>query len=101
MKIEEVIFLLVLYYFNWAGTSEEFKEFAGHFEDKAKRIEGVEPLGIFAPSSEWHYVMVMKTTSYEKALQAFKAYMEKYGRPKTSLGKIEIFHTFEELGYPG
>jgi hypothetical protein len=92
--------MLVLYYFNWAGTLEEFREFAGHFENKAERIEGVEPLGIFAPSSEWHYVMVMKTTSYEKALQSFKKYMKKYGRPKTSLGKIEIFHTFEELGYP-
>jgi hypothetical protein len=41
----------------------------------------------------------MKATSYDKALQTFKTYIEKYGRPKTSLGKIELFHTFEELGY--
>jgi hypothetical protein len=88
-----------LYYFNWAGTSEEFKEFAGRLMSKVEGTEGVEPLGIFAPSSEWNFVMVMKATSYDKALQTFKTYMEKYGRPKTSLGKIELFHTFEELGY--
>jgi len=92
--------LLVLYYFNWAGTAEEFKEFAGQMMSKADATEGVEFLGIFAPSSEWNYVMVMKAMSYEKTLQAFKTYMEKYGRPKTSLGKIELFHTFEEIGYP-
>ena len=62
-------------------------------------VEGVELSGIFSPTSEWHYVMVMKATSYEKALQVIKAYMGKYGRLKTSLGKIELLHTFEELGW--
>jgi hypothetical protein len=93
------MFLLVLYYFNWVGTSEEFKEFAGLMMSKVEGVEGVEPLGVFAPSSEWNYVAVMKTPSYEKALQTFRAYMKKHGRPKTSVGKIELFHTFEELGY--
>ena len=93
--------MLVLYYFNWAGTSEEFKEFAGRMSSKVEGTENVEPLGIFAPSSEWNFVMVMKATSYDKALQTFRTYMEKYGKPKTSLGKIELFHTFEELGYLG
>ena len=96
-----MISLLVLYYFNWAGTSEEFKEFAGRMGSKIEGTESVELVGIFAPSSEWNFVIVSKATSYEKILQAFKTYMEKYGRPKTSLGKIELFHTFEELGYPG
>jgi hypothetical protein len=91
--------LLVLYYFNWAGTPEELKEFAGVMMSKVEGTEGVEPLGIFAPSSAWNFVVVMKATSYDKALKTFRTYMEKYGRPKTSLGKIELFHTFEELGY--
>jgi len=43
--------------------------------------------------------MVWNATSYEKALQAFKTYLEKYGRPKTSLGKVELFHTSEELPF--
>jgi hypothetical protein len=93
------MFLLVLYYFNWVGTPEELKEFAGVMMSKVEGVEGVEPLGIFAPSSPWNFVVVMKATSYDKALQTFRTYMEKYGRPKTSLGKIELFHTFEELGY--
>jgi len=93
-----VISVLVLYYFNWAGTNEEFKEFAGHLMSKAEGTD-VEPIGIFAPSSEWNFVAVMKATGYDKVLQTFKSSMEKYGKPKTSLGKIELFHTFEELGY--
>ena len=91
--------MLVLYYLNWAGTPEEFKEFAGVMMSKVEGVEGVETIGIFAPSSAWNFVIVMKATSYDKALQTFKAYIEKYGRPKTSLGKIELFHTFEEVGY--
>ena len=89
----------MLYYFNWVGTSEEFKEFAGAMMSKVEGVEGVEPLGIFAPSSAWNYVVVIKTPSYEKALQTFKAHMEKHGRPKTSLEKIELFHTIKEVGF--
>ena len=91
--------MLVLYYFNWAGTPEEFKEFANQMGNKANAAEGVEFLGIFAPSSEWNFVAVMKAPGYDKVLQSFKTSMEKYGKPKTSLAKIELFHTFEELGY--
>jgi len=60
-------------------------------------VEGVDLVGIFFPTSEWHCVMAWNATSYEKALQAYKTYLEKYGRPKTSLGKVESFHTSEEL----
>jgi hypothetical protein len=91
--------LLVLYYFNWAGTSEEFKEFAGRAKSQVEGVEGVNLVGIFFPTSEWHCVMVWNATSYEKVLQSFKTYMEKYGRPKTALGKIELFHTPEELPF--
>ena len=91
--------MLALFYFNWAGTSEEFKELDGRVRSIIDGTEGVELSGIFAPTSEWQYVMVLKATSYEKVLQVFKTYLEKYGRPKTSLGKIELFHTFEELGW--
>ena len=93
--------MLALYYFNWIGTSEEVKEFAGRVRSIIDGIKGVEINGIFAPTSEWNYVMVLKSASYEKTLQVFKTYVEKFGRPKTSLGKIELFHTFEELGWPG
>ena len=90
--------LLVLYYFNWKGTSEECKEFAGRVSGIIDGIEGADLSGIFLPTSEWHYVMVLKATSYEKAMQVFKTYLEKY-ELKTSLGKVELFHTFEELGW--
>jgi len=99
MKNPSIVFARA-YYFNWAGTSEEFKEFAGRMGSKNEGKEGVELVGIFAPLSKWHYVMVTKATSYEKALQAFKKYL-RYGRPKASLGKNELFRTFEELGYSG
>jgi hypothetical protein len=91
--------LLALYYFNWAGTSEEFKEFAGRVKSLIDGVEGINLVGIFFPTSEWHCVMVTNATSYEKTLQVFKTYLEKYGRPKTSLGKVELFHTSEELPF--
>ena len=90
--------MLFLYYFNWAGTPEELKEFAGQIKSIIKGTEGIEFNGLFMPISEWHYVMVMKTTSYEKALQVMKSYIEKFGWLKTSLAKVELLHTFEELG---
>ena len=40
--------LLALYYFNWAGTSEEFKEFAGRVKSIVDEVEGVDLVGIFS-----------------------------------------------------
>ena len=60
--------MLVLHYFNWAGTSEEFKEFASRLKNQVGGLGGVSLLGIFIPTSEWHYVIVWNTTTYEEAL---------------------------------
>ena len=90
--------MLTLYYFNWAGTSEELKEFAGRMTNIIKGTEGVEFSGFFVPTSEWHYVLVMKATNYEKSLQVMKKYIEKFGWSKIPLSKAELFHTFEDLG---
>jgi hypothetical protein len=91
--------LLVLTYFNWAGASEEFKEFANRVKNEFSRAEGVSLVGIFVPSSEWHYVLVWNVVNYEKVLQTYKAYSEKYGHLKVSLGKVELFHTLEETPF--
>ena len=90
--------MLFLYYFNWSGTSEEFTEFTARMKSIIKETEGVEFSGIFIPTSEWHYVLVIKATNYEKTLQVMKTYIEKFGWSKTSLSKVELFHTFEDLG---
>ena len=90
--------MLFLYYFNWTGTPEELREYSGQIKNIIKEIEGIEFNGLFIPISEWHYVMVLKTPSYEKALQAMKIYFQKFGWPKASLAKVELLHTFEELG---
>ena len=90
--------MLMLYYFNWAGTSEELREFTGRMKSIINGIEGVEFSGLFVPTSEWHYVLVMNATNYEKILQVMKTYIEKFGWAKTSLAKAELFHTFEDLG---
>ena len=90
--------MLMLYYFNWAGTSEELKEFAGRIKGIIDGTEGVKFSGLFIPASEWHYALVMKATSYDKTVQVMKTYIEKYGWAKTSLAKAELLHTFEDLG---
>ncbi len=90
--------MLFLYYFNWAGTSEELTEYVGQMKSIIKATEGVEFKGLFIPTSEWHYALVMDTASYEKALQVMKTYVKKFGWGKASLAKVELLHTFEELG---
>ncbi len=91
--------MLVLTYFNWAGNPEEFKEFTGRVKSVGDGVEGVKLIGIFIPTSEWHYVMVWDVSSYEKVLQTYKVYSEKYGRLKFSLGKMELLHTLEEIPF--
>ncbi len=90
--------MLLLYYFNWAGTSEELKEFAGRMKNLMDDAKSVEFGGLFIPTSEWHYVLVMKAADYGKTLQVMKKYIEKFGWAKTSLAKAELLHTFEDLG---
>ncbi len=90
--------MLFLYRFNWAGTSDELREYVEQMKSIIKGSEGVKLTGLFIPTSEWHYALVMDTSSYEKALQVMKTYVKKFGWGKASLAKVELLHTFEELG---
>ena len=90
--------MLFLYHFNWAGAPEELREYAGQMKSIIKGTEGVEFVGLFIPTSEWHYALVINTSSYEKALQVMKTYVKKFGWGKASLAKVELLHTFDELG---
>jgi len=93
--------LLILYYFNWAGTPEEFKELGGRWKSIIEGIKGIDLKGVFAPSSEWSAVALLEAVSFEKGLEVFRTYIKKYGpHPKIPLAKIELLFTFEELGYP-
>ncbi len=91
--------MLVLSSINWAGTSDEFKEFVDRVKTIGEGMEGVSLVGVFIPTSEWHYVVVWNVNAYEKVLQTLKAYSEKYGRIKISLGKIELLHTLDEIPF--
>ena len=92
--------MLVLYYFNWKGTSEESEKFFGQVKNIIDGIDGVNLTGIFLPTSAWHYVMIIESTNYEKVMRIFRTYFGKeYGYWKTSLGKIELLHTFKEIGF--
>jgi len=90
--------LLGLYYFNWAGTLGELKEYIGKMKSICDGIKGVELKGVYTPTSEWNYVFLLEMTSYDKGLEVLKTYMKKHGHPKYTVGKVEIFHTLEELG---
>ncbi len=90
--------MLFLYHFNWAGTTEELREYVGQMKSIINGTEGVNLTGLFIPTSEWHYALVMDTESYEKALLVMKTYVKKFGWGKASLAKVELLHTFEELG---
>lgn len=91
--------MLVLHYLNWSGTPVEFKEFVNQLKSQVGKAADVSLLGVFIPTSEWHYVIVWNVAMYEKVLQMYKIYSEKYGPLKISLGKIELFHTLEEIPF--
>jgi len=93
--------LLTLYYFNWVGTTEEFKEYIGRVKSICDGIAGVNFKGVFVPSSEWNAVLLLEAASFEKALESYKTYMKKFGpHPKIPSSKMEMLYTFQELGYP-
>ena len=93
--------MLTLYYFNWVGTPEELKEYVGRIKSISDGIDGLNFKGVFAPSSEWNFVLLFESATFEKALECYRTYMKKFGPSgKIPLEKTEILFTFEELGYP-
>ena len=57
-------------------------------------------MGLFAPTSEWNAVAVLEGPSYDKIIEVYKTYVQKHGpHPKQTLAKLEILHTFKDLGY--
>ena len=93
--------MLGLYYFKWTGTYKELKEYVGRLNEIADGIEGVALKGVFTPTSGWNGVLLIEGTSCDKIIEAYKAYLKKYGsHPKIPLAKLELLYTFEELGYP-
>ena len=91
--------MLFLYYFRWVGTPEELKEYGERSKSVIDGVEGVDLKGVFVPSSECSAVAVMEAVSLEKVLEAWRAYIKKYGpHPKEPLAKIELLFTPEEVG---
>ncbi len=93
--------MLVLYYFNWAGSSEELTEFIG-MVNSVYKTEGISFKGLFVPNSEWNFAMLYETKSFDKAIEAFRSGLKKYGdkwMSKVTVSKNEILYTLEELGY--
>ena len=90
--------MLVLFYFQWDGTVNEFQELLSRMKSVSTGIDGLDYKGVYVPASEWHYAVLFETTDYAKVLAVTKTYILKYGQIKISLGKFEVLHTFEELG---
>ncbi len=90
--------MLVLFYFQWNGTVNEFQELLSRMKNVSAEIDGLDYKGVYVPASEWHYAVLFETTEYAKVLAVTKTYILKYGQMKISLGKFELLHTFEELG---
>jgi len=90
-----------LYYFNWVGTSEEFSEYIARVKSIADGLDGVDFKGVFVPTSGWNAVTLWEATSFDKALEVYRTYIQKFGaHPKIPLAKMELLYTFQELGYP-
>ena len=95
--------MLVLYYFNWTGNSNELEEFIERVKDIYKTAEGISFKGLYIPNSEWNYAMLYETKSFDKALEAFRNGIKEYGdkwQSGITISKNEILYTPHELGFP-
>ena len=76
------------------------KEYVSRITEVTTEIEGVDYKGIFSPTSEWNFVFLFEGASYNKLLEVYKTYMMKYGpHPKVPVGKVEVLHKLDELGF--
>jgi hypothetical protein len=94
--------LYFLYYIRWVGTSKEFREYVGRLKGISEGIKGVVFRGVFAPSSGWNFAFLLETPSFDKGMDVYRTYMQKYGgqHPKVSVGKLELLFTLEEINFP-
>jgi hypothetical protein len=88
--------LLILFYIRWNGTTEELGEFFGRMRNICDKIEDIELKGVYTPTSEWNAVLLFKAIRFEKGIEAYRTYHQKFGAPKISEGKSELLYTFEE-----
>jgi hypothetical protein len=89
-----------LYYYRWIGTAEEWKEYVGRIEEISGGIRGVNLKGMFCPSSDWDDLLLFESASFDRVLEIFSIYIQKYGtNRKVTLSKFEMLFTPEERGY--
>jgi hypothetical protein len=94
--------LYFIYYIRWVGTSKEFEEYLGRMKSISDGIEGVTFRGVFAPSSEWNFAFLLETSSFDRGMEIYRTYMQKYGgqHPKVTVGKLELLFSLEEVSFP-
>ena len=92
--------MLVLHYIRWVGTSKELKEYVERVKSISDGVDDVDFRGVYAPTSEWNAVLLYEATSFEKALEVYRKYVQKHGPHPHPVGKAELLYTFEEIGYP-
>jgi len=88
--------LLILFYIRWNGTTKELKDFLGRMRNICDEIEDIELKGVYTPTSEWNAVLLFEAIRFEKGIEAYRTYHQKFGSPKIPLGKAELLYTFEE-----
>ena len=93
--------MLVLFYFRWVGSSDEFNECIARVKSIADEVDGIDFKGVFVPTSEWNAVTLWEAPSFDSALEVYRTYIRKHGpHPKMTVSKAELLYTFKELGYP-
>ena len=88
--------MLILFYVRWSGTTEELKEFLRRMGDICDKMEDIELKGVYTPTSAWNAVLFFEAIRFEKGIEAYRTYHQKFGAPKIREGKSELLYTFEE-----
>ena len=65
--------MYAIVYLNWSGSKEEFKEAKDTLNKVASKVNGLDLVDIFIPSSEWNYAALIKFDRFE----TFEKYIKK------------------------
>jgi hypothetical protein len=83
--------MIILYSYRWTGTQDENEGFLNRLREIFKAIEGVTFRGSYLPNTEFSAKLILETETFEKALQGYYEYQNKYGpHPRVSVQKYDI-----------
>lgn len=90
--------MLVVTYFDWFGTSEDFEELKKVRKEVCEGIDGVKHLGAYmSHQARYHYAWIEEWDSYDRAIDISSKLTEKLGPRDRNVVTHAITEIFTEV----